>query len=146
MSKVDRPDLIRQFNLTKLRAMLVAPVLAALTISFSLVLPKAFALEILALLLSAIAAVYVGFALSDGRIKLILIEAGVALTFLVVSALGLQISSLFLAAGYFIHGGWDSLHHPSGIQTKITGWYPPFCLIYDWLLAIFIILWFSTSF
>src|SRR3990170_38070 len=48
-------------------------VLALLTISFLLILPAQKALELLVILLAVIASVYLGFALSDGRKREIMI-------------------------------------------------------------------------
>ena len=45
----------------------------------------------------------------------------------------------FLAAGYFAHGLWDLAHHPHGVQTRVRSWYIPACVVYDWLVAAFVV-------
>jgi hypothetical protein len=105
------------------------------TIGVDLVLPDALANAFRMVLLAAIAGIYVGFALSDGRPRVILLEASVALAFVLVAAFGGHVSLIVLALGYLLHGVWDLVHHPHAIPTRIVPWYPPFCAIYDWLIA-----------
>ncbi len=126
-------------NTTK--APIIGFVASIATIAIAALMPKGMALELLFGILVGIAAVYFGFALRDGRKRESLIEfGGIALT-LALAALGLWVSPYWLALGYFVHGVWDLLHHPRGIRTEMPRWYVPFCLIYDWLLAGFIVLW-----
>jgi hypothetical protein len=125
----------------KLHPLLLALILAAATVVPALVLPQTLALDLLALLLAGIAGVYVGFAIADGRGRALALEAAVALAFLAVAALGLWWSPLALVVGYAAHGVWDVVHHPHRIDTRLAPWYPPFCAVYDWLVAASILLW-----
>ncbi len=50
-------------------------------------------------------------------------------------------SPLLLAAGYAAHGLWDLVHHPRGVTTPVRSWYPPFCVVFDVVLAVFILAW-----
>lgn len=111
------------------------------TIGVALFLPKPMALEFLSIVLGGIAFVYFGFVLMDGRVREMLFEFGNITLTLTFAFLGLWIAPYWLAAGYFIHGIWDAIHHLGGVQTKIPRWYIPFCLLYDWLVAGFIIIW-----
>ncbi len=124
-----------------LRGLLSGLVGAIATVTIASLLPKPMALELLFAILVAIAFVYFGFVLIDGRVREMLFEFGnIALT-LTLAFSGLWVAPYWLAAGYFIHGVWDAIHHPGGVQTKTPRWYIPFCLLYDWLVAGFIFIW-----
>ena len=96
----------------------------------------------LAIFLSAIAGVYLGFSVLDGRVRSIILETTALLVFVALAIIGLKYSLLILAFGYFAHGVWDCLHHPRLITTKIAPWYPPFCAVYDWSITAFILVYF----
>ena len=114
---------------------------AIATVAISSLLPKPMALELLSIVLGGIAFVYFGFVLMDGRRREMFIELGnIGLT-IALALLGLWIAPYWLAAGYLAHGLWDAVHHPRGVQTKIPQWYIPFCLIYDWIVGGFVLLW-----
>lgn len=123
------------------REFIVGVVLALLTISFILMFPKQKILELLVILLAVIASIYLGFALSDGRKREIMIEISGMFFFLALAIFGLWISPYFLIAGYLIHGVWDVIHNHKIIQTEVVEWYKILCLVYDWVIAIFILLW-----
>lgn len=127
--------------MTTTKALLVGSVAAIATIIVAILIPKSMASEFLSIVLTGIAFVYFGFVLIDGRKREMLIEFGnIGLT-IALALLGLWVAPYWLAAGYLAHGLWDALHHPRGIQTKIPSWYVPLCLIYDWIVAGFIIMW-----
>jgi hypothetical protein len=119
--------------------LLVAVGLAILTIGVDVVLPDSQARALLTVLLAAIAGIYVGFALMDGRPRIIVLEIGIALAFVLLATVGTQASLLVLALGYIGHGVWDLAHHPNYVPTRLVPWYPPFCAVYDWLIAAFIL-------
>lgn len=110
-------------------------------IYFSL-LPKPLYVLHLAIFLSGIAGVYLGFSVIDGRVRSIILESTVLAVFFALAIIGLKYSLLILAFGYFAHGVWDCLHHPKLITTKIAPWYPPFCAVYDWAITGFILVYF----
>lgn len=96
-------------------------------------------LDVLAVALSAIGAVYVGSALVEKRGRSIGLEGLVAIACMVLALLGLWLSPLALIAGYVFHGVWDFFHHPLPFGAQIPQrWYPPFCVGFDWAIALFI--------
>ena len=111
--------------------------LALITIALSIFLPEPITITLLGILLMAIAAVYIGFAIADGNPRAIVIESVVALLYLYGIALGLMWSAWVLVLGYFAHGLWDWVHHHDFSATT-PRWYIPFCVIYDWIIAGFL--------
>lgn len=92
-----------------------------------------------ALGLVLIASVYVGFAVADGRPKVIAVESGVTLAFVVVGAAAVTGSLWLLVAGLAGHGLKDLWQHRSHFVTN-TRWWPPFCMIVDWVVAAIIVI------
>lgn len=98
------------------------------------------ALGFLAILLGAIGAVYLGFVLADGRAREFRIEAAGILLFGVLATTGLALAApTVLAAGYLGHALWDSVHGRRGIHTRIPWWYAPWCIGFDLVLGIFLL-------
>jgi hypothetical protein len=94
---------------------------------------------VLALLLAMIAGVYIGFAVADGRPKVIAVESAVTGGFVILAAIAVTGSVWVLVAGYAGHGLKDYLqqrHH----YVANTRWWPPFCAAVDWLVAAGLIL------
>jgi hypothetical protein len=89
---------------------------------------------IYALSLALIAAVYIGFAVADGRPTVIAVEAVIAAVFVVVAAAGVTGPAWLLAAGLAGHGFKDLWQHRSHYVAN-TRWWPPFCLVVDWVVA-----------
>ena len=87
-----------------------------------------------ALSLALIAAVYIGFAVADGRPRVIAVEAGVAAAFVVVAAAGVTGLAWLLVAGFIGHGAKDLWQHRRQFVAN-TRWWPPFCLVVDWVAA-----------
>jgi hypothetical protein len=87
-----------------------------------------------ALSLALIAAVYIGFAVADGRPRVIAVEAGVAAVFVVVAAAGVTGSAWLLVVGFTGHGFKDLWQHRSQFVAN-TRWWPPFCLVIDFVAA-----------
>lgn len=119
-------------------------ILVAVTIAISLALPKANALQYLTVLLMGIATVYLGFTFSNaGRKQDIIIEMVNITMYIVLVLLSIGITPYFLVAGYFWHGVWDIIHHKKVnlVQTKVPEWYIYGCILYDWVIGIFILVW-----
>jgi len=88
-----------------------------------------------ALLLALIAAVYVGFAVADGRPRVIAVESSVTGAFVLLAAAAVTGSAWLLVLGYAGHGlkdFWQERRHYVGG----TRWWPPFCAAVDWLVAV----------
>jgi hypothetical protein len=87
-----------------------------------------------ALGLCLIAAIYIGFAVADGRPKVIAVETGVATAFVVVAAVAVTGSAWLLVAGLAGHGLKDLWQHRTGFVAN-TRWWPPFCATVDFVAA-----------
>lgn len=91
-----------------------------------------------ALGLAVIAAVYIGFAVADGRPKIIGVESSVAFAFVLVAAAGLTGSAWLLVAGFLGHGLKDLWQHRTQFVAG-TRWWPPFCAAVDFVVAAVIV-------
>jgi hypothetical protein len=111
------------------------------TIPVFFVLSESLAQQWGALLLAMIGGAYVGFAARDGRPSANLIELAGGLAFASVGLAGLQFNPLLIAAGYVGHGFWDLFHHRHGPYADTPHWYIPFCVVYDWILGAFLLIW-----
>jgi hypothetical protein len=87
-----------------------------------------------ALELSLIAAVYIGFAVADGRPRIIAVESTVAAVFVLVAATAVTAPAWILVAGYTGHGLKDYWQERRRYVAN-TRWWPPFCAAVDWLVA-----------
>src|SRR5690348_3855367 len=87
-----------------------------------------------ALGLALIAAVYIGFAVADGRPRIIAVETGVAAAFVVVAAVAVTGSAWVIVAGLGGHGCKDLWQHRTGFVAN-TRWWPPFCATVDFVAA-----------
>lgn len=86
-----------------------------------------------------IASIYVGFAVADGRTKVIAVESGVTLAFVILAATAITGSPWLLVAGLVGHGLKDLWQHRTQFVAN-THWWPPFCMIVDWVVAVIIII------
>jgi hypothetical protein len=87
-----------------------------------------------ALSLALIAAVYIGFAVADGRPRVIAVETVVAAIFVIVGAAGVTGPAWLLVAGFIGHGFKDLWQHRTHFVAN-TRWWPPFCLVIDFVAA-----------
>ena len=71
-----------------------------------------------ALGLAVIAAIYIGFAVADGRTRIIVVECGVAMAFVVVAAAGVTGSAWLLAFGLAAHGVKDAWQQRSQYRLR----------------------------
>ena len=92
-----------------------------------------------ALLLAMIAAVYIGFAVADGRPKVIAVESSIAAAFVLLAAAGITGPAWLLVLGYAGHGLKDFWQERSHYVAG-TRWWPPFCAAVDWLVAVVLII------
>jgi hypothetical protein len=87
-----------------------------------------------ALGLALIASIYIGFAVADGRWVVIAFETNVAAVFVVVAAAAVTESPWLLVLGLAGHGLKDLWQHRTQSVAN-TRWWPPFCLVVDFVAA-----------
>jgi hypothetical protein len=127
-----------------LGALLLGIAGAAVLCGIAWLLPAERGLDLLAVGLAVVGAVYLGSALNDGRLRLQLLEGGVAVFFLVLALVGLWYAPLVLAAGWLLHAVWDYFHHPHPLGAPVAAhWYPLACLSFDVLVAAFLVVQYS---
>ena len=115
-----------------IRALALGVVLAVFAI-FGLHWPLAEeALNGLALFLALTACVYPGALLAQTvRRPVAVAEIGVGAAVFVCAWIGVAYDPLWIAVGYFLHGLWDWAHHTKHVPTRIAGWFPPACAVFD---------------
>lgn len=84
-----------------------------------------------------IAAVYLGFAVADGRRHVVAVEVAVAGIFVLIAALALVASPWLVVAGLAGHGFKDLWQHRTHFVAN-TRWWPPFCATVDWVAAVIV--------
>jgi hypothetical protein len=109
-------------------------VLGVLQAASPLAFPWLGAATVYALGLALIASIYIGFAVADGRPRVIAVETAVAAVFVVVAAVAIPVSPWLIVAGLAGHGVKDAWQHRTGFVTG-TRWWPPFCAAVDWVAA-----------
>jgi hypothetical protein len=87
-----------------------------------------------ALGLILIASVYIGFAVADGRGRVIAVETTIASGFVVLAAAAITATPWLIVIGLVGHGLKDLWQHRTQFVAG-TRWWPPFCLVVDWLAA-----------
>lgn len=87
-----------------------------------------------ALGLVLIAAIYIGFAVADGRPKVIAAESTVAAVFVVLGAAAVTGSAWLVVAGLAGHGLKDLWQHRRRFVANMR-WWPPFCAVVDAVAA-----------
>ena len=88
----------------------------------------------LAMTVALIAAIYIGFAVADGRPPVIAVETTVASAFVLLAAIAVTGSPWLLVAAFIGHGLkdlWQERTH----YVRNTRWWPPFCATVDWVVA-----------
>ena len=88
--------------------------------------------------LAAIAAVYVGFAVADGRPRIIAVEVAVAAAFVLLASASVTGTAWLLVVGYAGHGLKDFWKARRQFVAN-TRWWPPFCAIVDMVVALVLI-------
>jgi hypothetical protein len=97
-----------------------------------------------ALSLPLIAAVYIGFAVADGRRHVLAVETAVVSLFVIVAAVAVTGSMWLIVAGLAAHGLKDLWQHRTGFVAG-TRWWPPFCAAVDFVAAALIALAITTG-
>jgi hypothetical protein len=99
-----------------------------------LVFPWLGATTVYAFGLVLIAAIYLGFAVADGRPKVLAVEVAVASVFVVVAAAAVPGLPWLVVAGLVGHGLKDLWQHRTHFVAN-TRWWPPFCATVDVVAA-----------
>ncbi len=81
-----------------------------------------------------IASVYVGFAVADGRPRVLAVEIAVTSAFVVLAAIAVVASPWLAVVGLVAHGLKDLWQHRTQFVAN-TRWWPPFCLVVDFVAA-----------
>ena len=89
---------------------------------------------VLAAMVALIVAVYIGFAVSDGRPQVIVVESIVVAAFFIAAAVAIEVTPWFLVALYLAHGAKDLWQHRYQFVNG-TRWWPPFCCAVDITVA-----------
>ena len=71
---------------------------------------------------------------ADGRPKVIAAESSVTFAFVVVAAAAVTESPWLLVVGLAGHGLKDLWQHRTHFVAN-TRWWPPFCMVVDWVVA-----------
>ena len=95
--------------------------------------------------LIVIALLYVLFAAIDGRPGVVVIEAIVALLFCALAVVGHRQSTWWLIAGFALHGGFDLVHPAIVRNAGVPDWWPPLCLAFDGVIAVYLGLRFTSA-
>ena len=95
--------------------------------------------ELLTVIMTLIGAAYYGFAFKEEKRSVIITEVVVSTLFIAFALLGLWFSIWYIFAGLVLHGFWDLIHHNSKNLAIIPQWYIPFCVVYDWVLAVIVL-------
>jgi hypothetical protein len=118
------------------QSVVAAVALAALTAGALAALPEGDRDLVAILLAQTVVAIYLGFALVRGKPG----ELAVEIVFFMAASTAIYLSrdgaQGWLAAVFFVHAGWDLLHHrrddlPRVGTRNVPRWYPPACLAYD---------------
>lgn len=84
--------------------------------------------------LVVIAPVYIGLAVADGRPVVVAAEVGVASGFIIAAAVAITSSPWIVVIALVAHGIKDLLQHRTHFVAN-TRWWPPFCLVVDFVAA-----------
>ena len=84
--------------------------------------------------LIVIGSIYIGFAVADGRRKVLVVELLVASAFIVVGTIAMSGSRWWVVAGLVAHGLKDLWQHRTQFVAN-TRWWPPFCFVVDVVAA-----------
>jgi hypothetical protein len=94
------------------------------------------------LALVIIASVYVGFAVADGRPSILAVEVVVTSAFVILAAIAIVASPWLSVVALVAHGLKDLWQHRTQFVAN-TRWWPPFCLVVDFVagtvIAVFLL-------
>jgi hypothetical protein len=135
MTSVTSTALIEESADESLRAPVLAGVLVGILQAFSPIVFWWLHQDIVwAVALPAIAFVYIGFAVADGRPSVLAVETVVAMGFVVVACVAITVSPWLVVVGLVGHGLKDLWQHRTHFVAN-TRWWPPFCAAVDFIAA-----------
>lgn len=121
-------------------ALLGGAVLGAVSLVIPAVLSDADAFAFFGVFMGAVAGVYLGFALTDGRMTVFRVENAALVVFGALAVLAFVADDAwFLVAGYLGHAAWDALH-PHPVDTRMPWWYVPACIGWDAVFGAYILI------
>ena len=83
----------------------------------------------------AIASFYVVFAIQSGDPFEIVVHTGLAIGFALLAIIGARVSAWLIAAALLVHGVYD-ISVGAVLSNPAPGWWGPFCLAIDVVLAV----------
>jgi len=86
------------------------------------------------LALVLIASVYIGFAVADGRPRVLAVEIAVTFAFVVLAAIAIVASPWLSVVALVAHGLKDLWQHRTQFVAN-TRWWPPFCCVVDFVAS-----------
>jgi hypothetical protein len=95
------------------------------------------------IILACIGFLYVGYVWTD--LTALIINCMQAIVFLFLAYYGINKSVFILAAGYFLHGGWDIVYNLLATPGLVPPHYDLFCSTLDFTLGAYILI-FKRSF
>ena len=113
----------------------VGGLLALASLPLHVAITRWHSVELAAVTLAAVGAIYAGFGLQRGSVPQASGEVAVALVFIATALAGMWSVPLLIPAAFAAHGAWDMLHHADSRLVTVPRWYPPFCAVYDWTFA-----------
>src|SRR3954454_22893842 len=118
-----------------------------LIIILNVLLSKHFSARLLAAtILCSIAFIYVGFSLEGNQVSSIVLEVLVAVIFYFIAIIGYSKYRYLIAFGIGLHGIWDIFHYKALlIRTAIPGYWPLYCLVVDFLWAVYFFILFKKQ-
>ena len=114
---------------------LIGAVLALASLPIHLALDPRASIELAAVVVAAVGAIYASFGLQRGTPGQATVEVAVAALFVGAGLAGLWLSAWIIPAAFVAHGVWDTVHHRRAALVAVPGWYPPFCAVYDIVFA-----------
>ena len=98
-----------------------------------------------AISLIIIGPIYIGLAVSDGRPNVIAVEVVVASAFILIASIAITVSPWLAVVGLAGHGVKDLYQQRTQFVAN-TRWWPPFCMVVDWVAAALIAILLVTGF
>ncbi|MEL6111179.1 MAG: hypothetical protein AAFR20_00090 [Pseudomonadota bacterium] len=106
-------------------------VVAALLLPAHFIFPRTYSVLFAAVTLVVIAAIYLAFAVRDGRRQALAAECSGFALYALAALVGISGFPVVIPLAIMAHAGWDLLHHNGQFGATIPSWYAPFCATVD---------------